>query len=419
MLRNTRTVILLVVSMIAAGGCDACGKTKLATAIDASAHASSSGPSLDAAGTPAPPRAATPTNEMSLMIGVTRDKTRALIRTEDIRGHRNKNPDRVRWVEIANNRIVEEWALPGYSSLPRESMNDDGSIKGSIAMMARMQSPELMADLVKYGAALATLETVQDERFAVSPKGDRIVFNGGDWLYLADGTTGKVLSRYAAEASYGPHIAPNGKLFAYSRMVGSLDGVVGNYVLWLAPLEANAPSRRVMGTRDVGSSSIRWSPDSTKVYVQMGHEHARGACLARVDVTPPSAVKKVACVGLDEILDQLSISPKVAFAALIARSADGGFGPKRVRVVDLEKEAVIYEAMLPDRAGGGLVSDAPLLVTAKYPGALNVDDVLAKTRREAPFVGSVAIYSLVWTGPRAFVYAYADDGVKTFDLAPQ
>jgi hypothetical protein len=234
------------------------------------------------------------------LLGVSVDRRRALLRME-------KQPDHwvdpmYRWVDIETQEVVEEWHEPALSGMPLETMRDGGGV----IREPGVDEDTLHADIATHATALLEAGGPFEPRFAVTP--ETSMLNLGDWLYVAETRTGKVGARLSKEASYYPHVAPDGSFVVYSRMNGYLDGVLGNYMPYVVPVPAGAPSRRIE-VRDIDGWKMVLSRDGRYLYVQSGNELPDGGCVVRAEVAAPSAVKKLYCVAKDERIRDIAFSP--------------------------------------------------------------------------------------------------------------
>ncbi len=344
-------------------------------------------------------------------MGVTADGQRALVRLGDIGSRRT--PPLFRWVQVSDNRVLEEWREPGLTGVPRESVNDDGSHKRADMLRDMNADTAFAADISKHTEALLQLATALEDRFAVSQGSKYVVLNGGDWLYVAD-RKGKVLSRVSSDASYRPKISPDGKWLAYHRLVGSLDGVVGNYVVFLGAARPGAPSQRVRATRDVGDP-IAWDPSSKYVYTRQGAEQPKGGCLVRIDAKPPYAVQKLACAPDCEEL-HVGFSPQMRYGLLSSKRG----GPQPVmtlRWVRLPGGERAGEQIFDGYASQFAISDSGVVVTELVRQGntdLAVIDPKLGLRRSAKRE-FVSILPSTWIGDTLVVGG--GDGVETIDVS--
>ncbi len=345
------------------------------------------------------------------VVGVTRDGKRAFVRFDDQHGHVAPAP--FRWITIATNSIESERTFEALHGLPLETMNEGATPK--VRSNPALTAPALEADLRDYAAALGSLDEPRDERFDVS--GGTIVFNVGDWLQVADAATGKVGARLSSDASYYPHVAKSGAFVVYTREQGLLDGVVGNYMPFVAPLPAGGPSRR-LEVKDVDGELSRLSLDGQYLYVQTGHEKPENGCLVRVAIAPPSAVTKLFCVPSGERIDGVRFSPSRTFAVVHSRA--GRVGPERATWVHLPDGAKIGEVQMSsafqvatvDDLGVGVASGVTIgsAETALLEPASHRHDELT-TGIAVPF----AFYGAAWVSGSSFVVGEGG-GVRLVDL---
>ena len=378
-----------------------------ATLPAASAGTGVSAPVVDAG---APPYVFAPAvpGRSGTIVGVTADRKRALVCLTDMR--QSWVDPLFRWIEVATNAVLGEWREPALMGLPRETMTDGNSIRSQPAVT----DPALEADVAKHAAALLAV-SARDERFAAA--NDTSVFNVGDWLYAADTRTGKVGARLSNDASYYPHIAPDASFVVYSREQGLLDGVVGNYMPFVAPLPAGAPSRR-LEVKDVDGELMELSRDGRTLYVQSGHEKPEGGCLVSVDLAAPSHPKSLFCVAKDERIDGVRFSPSRAFAVVMARK--GNMGPERAVWIHLPDGANLGELHLPgvfqvaavNDAGVGLAGGIPVSGDSALVDPVSRRYESVKTGVSIPY----AFYGAAWLDANRFVLAEGG-GVRIVDLA--
>lgn len=371
------------------------GLLTLAALVAACGRTSTSSPKADAGAVPprleaGAPRATAPAapGTIPAVLGVTRDGKRALLRLDDVHGH--VTPSRYRWIEIATNAMESEWTL---------------------------SDPPLAADVVKHAAALLDLDEPHDERFAVSPSA--VVFNHGDWLDVADPKTGRGLARLASDPSYYPQISATGAFVVYQREQGSLDGVVGNYMPFVAPLPSGTPSRR-LEVNDVRGEEMRISPDGAFLYVQSGTEHPEQGCLVRVTIAPPSPTKKLFCADPGQTFVGVRFSRSRAFAAVMTRR--GSVGPVRATFLRLPEGTVIasleespaFEVAAIDDQGVGLASAMTVGLGARESAL--VDPTARTIDVFTPAVAvPTAFYGAAWLSGDRFVVGH-DGGVQVVEI---
>ncbi|MBZ0231617.1 MAG: hypothetical protein K8M05_04655, partial [Deltaproteobacteria bacterium] len=317
-----------------------------------------------------------------------------------------------RWVDIATQRVLEEWREPALSSVPLETMRDGGGV---------IREPDtsgdaLAADIVQRATALLEAGAPFEPRFGVSP--DVSILNLGDWLYVADSRTGKVGHRLAKDASYYPHVAPDGTFFVYARQQGRLDGVHGNYMPFVAPLPAGAPSRK-LNVRDIDGWKMTLSRDSRYLYVQSGNELPDGGCLVRAAIAPPSPVKKLYCVAKDERIRDLVFSPSRHLAVLtIGRSKVEERATRAVwielpdgKVAGELRQATIFDVASVDDRGVGLTSGVP-----EMRAMARVDPVKRRiVRYDSDVWVPYSFYGAAWLDADRWVIAEGG-GTRTIDL---
>lgn len=349
---------------------------------------------------------------MPVVVGVTRDGRRALVRFDDLHGH--VAPPPYRFIDVATNTLVDQFELPALGSIPFETMTEGAT--PSVRANPALTAPALEAEIAKYAAALLSLDEPHDERFAVG--GDSVVFNVGDWLNVADARTGKVGARLSRDASYYPQITPRGTAVVYSREQGLLDGVVGNYMPFIAPLPAGVPSRR-LEVRDVDGESMRISPDGVYLYVQSGHELPDNGCLVRVTLAPPSATKSLFCVAAGERIDGVRFSPSRTFAVVLART--GRVGPVRATWLHLPDGAKLGELQMSSAFQVGAVDDLGVGVAGGMAIASDDTALLEPVaRRYETLTTGVRVppsfYGAAWLSGDRFVVGQAG-GIRVVDLA--
>ena len=392
----------------------ACSRTSPSSApITATLSGSPSGtgapPGIADAGAPPFVLAPAVAGRRGSVVGVTSDRKRALVCLVDSR--ESWVDPLFRWIDLATNAVVAEWHEPALMGLPRETMTDSQRVRSRPGVT----DAALEADIVRHAAALLEV-SARDERFAAAP--DASVFNVGDWLYVADTRTGKVGVRLASDASYYPQISPNGAFVVYTREQGLLDGVVGNYMPFVAPLPAGAPSRR-LEVKDIDGELMELSADGRNLYVQTGHEKPEAGCLVSVELAPPSRATSLFCVTPRERIDGVRFSPSRTLAVVMAQ--EGKTGPERAVWIHLPDGANLGELHLPHGFQIAAVTDAGVGLAG---GASPIADESALVDPAARRFESVkigvwlpyAFYGAAWVDPHRFVMAEGG-GVRIVDLA--
>ena len=366
-------------------------------------------PLVPDAGTRRPAALAAVRGREGFVVGVTPDGKRALLRLEDAK--ESWVDPMFRWIDIATNTVVEEWSEPALQGLPRETMTDSQAVRSKPSVTGA----DLEADVARHAASLLAVGA-RDERFGASPASS--AFNVGDWLHVADTRTGKVGARLSADASYYPHVTPEGAFVVYSREVGLLDGVVGNYMPFVAPLPAGAPSRR-LDVKDVDGELMELSADGRTLYVQSGHEKPEGGCLVGVEIAPPSRTRSLFCVAKDERIDGVRFSKSRAFAVVMARK--GNTGPTRAVWIHLPDGTHLGELVQPGVFQVAAVTDAGVglaELSSSARGESALADPAAR-RLESVQTGvslPYAFYGAAWLDASRFVLS-SGGGVDVVDLA--
>jgi hypothetical protein len=362
---------------------------------------------------PAPvPPADPPPGRSATLLGVSVDRRRALLKLE-------KQPEHwidpmYRWVDIETQRVLEEWHEPALSSVPLETMRDGGGI---------IREPDtgvdaLEADIVQHATALLEAGGPFEPRFGVAREAS--VLNLGDWLYMVDTRTGKVGDRLAKDASYYPHVAEDGSFFVYSRMQGMLDGgYLGNYMPFVAPLPAGAPSRK-LDVRDIDGWKMALSRDGRYLYVSSGNEKPDGGCLVRATIAAPSPVKKLVCAAKDERIRDLVFSPSRQFAVVtIGHSKVEDRATRAVwvelpegNVVGELKQDTIFDVAAVDDAGVGLAGGVPAMHAMARVDAVKRRIVAYETDVWVPY----NFYGAAWIDADRWVLGQGG-GTRTIDLS--
>lgn len=359
---------------------------------------------------PVPP-ADPPPGRTATLLGVSVDKRRALLKLE-------KQPEHwvdpmYRWVDIATQHVLEEWHEPALSGMPLETMRDGGGI----IREPDVTGDALTIDIVQHAGALLEAGAPFEPRFGVTPEVS--ILNLGDWLYLADSRTGKVGHRFSTDASYYPHIAPDGSFAVYARHQGRLDGVLGNYMPFVVPLPAGEPSRK-LNVRDIDGWKMALSRDGRYLFVQSGHEIADGGCLVRATIAPPSPVKKLYCVEKDEKIRDLVFSPSRHLAVVTIGHADVGTSGTRAVWIELPdgkvrgelRQATHFDVASVDDAGVGLAGGVPAMHAMARVDAVKKTIVAYETDVWVPY----NFYGAAWIDADRWVFGEGG-GTRTIDLS--
>jgi hypothetical protein len=165
-------------------------------------------------------------------------------------------------------------------------------------------------------------------------------------------------------------VAEDGSFFVYSRMQGYLPpgGYLGNYMPFVAPLPAGAPSRK-LPVRDIDGWKMVLSRDGKYLYVASGNELPDGGCVVRATIAPPSPVKKLLCVAADERVRDLVFSPSRHMAVVTIGHSKVENRATRAVWIELPDGQVVGELRLAthfdvasvDDAGVGLAGGVPAM----------------------------------------------------------
>ena len=203
-----------------------------------------------------------------------------------------------RVVNVDTNQVEAELALPLYSAIPMESMNDSGTPNHT---NIDVSAPELGAELVHAAAILAQFPLGASPRIAATPDGHHVAFNGGDWMYVA--ADGKVGARLASQASYQPWFSPDGKTLIFSRERGAMT----DYALYATSVDGKAPLRQLAGTNGTKDKLGLTDHGSVRVIAATGaHDHT---CVLDIGLAAPNRVTRKACFVDDEKLVECTLSP--------------------------------------------------------------------------------------------------------------
>ena len=357
------------------------------------------------------PPADPPPGRRATLLGVSVDRRRALLRLE-------KQPEHwvdpmYRWVDIATQRVLEDWHEPALSGLPLETMRDGGGV----IREPGVTGDPLEADIATHATALLEAGAPFEPRFAVTP--DASILNVGDWLYVADTRTGKVGDRLAKDASYYPHVAPDGSFVVYSRMQGTLDGMLGNYMPFVVPMPAGAPSRK-LNVRDIDGWKMVISRDSRLLYVQSGNELPDGGCLVRAEIAPPSKVAKLYCVEKDERIRDLAFSPSRHMAVVTIGHSDIDNRASRAVWIDLPDGKVAAELRQDTIFDVATVDDSGVSLAGGVPAMHEMARIDAVKRTIESFESDVWVpynfYGAAWIDSDRWVFGEGG-GTRTIDLS--
>ncbi|HUQ05652.1 MAG TPA: hypothetical protein VM261_24280 [Kofleriaceae bacterium] len=340
------------------------------------------------------------------------DRRRALVKLE-------KQPEHwidpmYRWVDIETQRVLEEWREPALSGMPLETMRDGGGV----IREPDVGGDSLEADIVQHATALLEAGAPFEPRFGVSR--DASILNLGDWLYVAETRTGKVGDRLTKDASYYPHVADDGSFFVYSRMTGMLDGgYLGNYMPFVAPLPAGAPSRK-LNVRDIDGWKMALSRDGAYLYVTSGNELPDGGCFVRATIAAPSPVKKLLCVEKDERIRDLVFSPSRHLAVVTVGHSDVENRATRAvwielpdgKVVGELRHDTIFDVATVDDAGVGLAGGVPTMQAMARVDAVKRRIVTYETDVWVPY----SFYGAAWIDADRWVFGEGG-GTRTIDLS--
>jgi hypothetical protein len=318
-----------------------------------------------------------------------------------------------RWVDIETQRVLEDWREPALSGMPLETMRDGGGI----IREPDVSGDALEADIATRATALLDAGAPFEPRFGVTR--ETSLLNLGDWLYVAETRSGKVRDRLSTEASYYPHMSHDGTFAVYARHTGRLDGVLGNYMPYVVPLPAGAPSRK-LNVKDIDGWTMELSRDGKYLYVRSGHELPDGGCLVRATIAAPSPVKKLVCVEKDERIRTIAFSPSRHMVVVTVAHSDVENRASRAlwlelpdgKVVAELKQSYLFEiATLDDGGiglGGGMAAGKPMVRVDPWKQTLTVYE----TDTWVPF----AFYGAAWIDADRWVIGEGG-GTRTIDLS--
>lgn len=357
------------------------------------------------------PPADPPPGRTATLLGVSVDRRRALLKLE-------KQPEHwvdpmYRWVEIETQRVLEEWHEPALSNVPLETMRDGGGV----IREPDVGGDELAADIATHATALLEAGGPFEPRFGVTR--ETSVINLGDWLYVADTRTGKVGDRLAKEASYYPHPAPDGSFVVYSRMNGYLHGgYLGNYMPYVVPLPAGAPSRRIE-VRDIDGWKMVLSRDGQYLFVMSGNELPDGGCLVRAAIAPPSTVKKLYCMAKDERVRDVAFSPSRHMAVVTIGHTDVENRATRAVWIELPDGKVAYELRQESVFDVASVDDAGRALAGGVPAMHEMARLDPAKKRIESYETDVWVpynfYGAAWIDADRWVFGEGG-GTRTIDL---
>ncbi|MBL8683686.1 MAG: PD40 domain-containing protein [Myxococcales bacterium] len=344
------------------------------------------------------------------VLAVSADRRTAVVRIRNLRD-RNVLP-RYRSVEIASQRVLQEWSLGARDGLETNVFFGRTRREG-IAAMA--DAPAHRLDIARQSAAFASVSTNNDQRFAVGAS--RVAFVIGDDLWTSDRSGAGSRRVSTTPAAYGPIPSPDGQRVAFTGMIGRLDGVVGNYVLHFLDLRGRASPVAASSTRDVSYADLAWSPNGNYVYARMGSEHAEGGCLVRVVARPPFNVERLACVDRSERIDLVAYSPNRRWAVVHgAMVYQTGGARHSLQWVDLSTGQVTATARFAGISSAGAVSDRGVYVAQSGAQAMMLDPSARRLSTTTDNVSvPIAFHNAAWIDDDRYIVGN-DGNVRVIDL---
>ena len=254
---------------------------------------------------PKPLSARTPAiaRESWFMRTLSHDGKRALLR-ELANDHKKI---RYRVIAVDTNTIETDLELPQLSTLPLETLTDDGAKRRDV----NLKLPELTEELKKAAQVLEDFPTGFGDRIAASPDGKHVAFNAGDWIFVA--TDGVVTTQLSKEASYYPWFSPDGNALFFHRYTGTLDGVEGKYELFVTSPDGKAKPKKLANSAGLRESFVLTGTGAAR-FVVTNEPHVR-TCAVEVSLTPPHATKKLGCLKDKEDVMSCVMSPAGKYVA--------------------------------------------------------------------------------------------------------
>ncbi len=213
-----------------------------------------------------------------------------------------------RVVALPGGALETDIDLPALSKLPRETMNDDASVR---QVKLDLAAPAIADELRRIGPVLAPFPLGAGDRIAAAPDGKHVAFNAGDWIYTA--VDGAIVTRVASEASYHPWFTPDGKTLLFQRMTGTIDGIEGKYEVFATSVDGKQPPKRLAGTAAIGGELAL--TDAGTLRAVTSYEPNIPTCVIEIGLAAPFRVGKLGCLPDHEHLMECMLSPKGAWVA--------------------------------------------------------------------------------------------------------
>jgi hypothetical protein len=196
-------------------------------------------------------------------------------------------------VDIAKGCIAETHADfdEVYGTFGGAQLNDGGGQGKKDAeqtTLARIQTPEVTANLEKFRALYNRFGVRAHARVAWSADGQRMLLNAGDWMYRSrDG--GHTWKRLESAAAYKPRVSSDGKWGIYHRWTAPVIG--GAYRVAVVAMDKDtAPV--LYGTPVV--RDVVFSKDEQSVIFSRGDEPPNRVCVDRLELAT-GKISNIAC----------------------------------------------------------------------------------------------------------------------------
>jgi hypothetical protein len=324
------------------------------------------------AATPATP-AASQAQEHWFFESLSSDGNRALLRRLDGDA---RSTLQTRVVDVQTGNALSEATFPELGKVPSSTI---GRKPNEISELFGMLTSPAFGDELVRGARIAEeFPFGTCGRFTTAVQAGPIVFNAGDWLYIAD-DKGHVQRRLTTEAAYDPRFTPDGTQLVFRRLNGTVDKVRGKYELFVMPTDLSAPPRVLPGTAGV-RDRFALDVDGHSAVAVAFDEPQMKTCVVSLGLRAPFAVKKLACLDGAEPLVESIPSIHGRFIALTTQVGGAAQLAWRLRVLSIDSGKIELDEPQEPGMMVRAISDAGLLVKSG-PRGVELTDVPAHTRR--------------------------------------
>lgn len=317
----------------------------------------------------------------TLLLGVSRDGSKALLRLGEAPRPTSGADLQMRWVKTSDGALLEQWTEPALSRAASATLADGGSDRAAPSPEA-LSTPALAAEVKRHGDALAELARSHDRAFAVSDDRAHLLVAIGPWLYLAHGKDGALAALVSPRPAEAPRFVAGGARFVVAQREAGRDGGVAELSLAIAATAAPSKLTALADARDVAPDSLRVAEGGAALYLQRGHARAEGGCLVRVTLAGNAKGKAIACAKADERLEQVVYAPALTQAVLRVRVGSFRDGKSRLEWVSLPDGKVTATITVPGAPSLGTLRDDGVLlarVRTAHGGALATFDPKART----------------------------------------